>query len=190
MIFYEVANIINGRPIGIVTGTDPTCPLPITPNHLILGRSTSEIPQGQLDGDRNVNRRYQFLQRLVEDWWKQWYQSVLPSLVPNFKWHQKYRNVREGDVCLIKYSDVRRGSYKLGRVKGVKIGRDNNVRTVTLVYKNRDENVFREVERPVQGIAVIVPIEEQQASNFDPKADEFISKNSAKNETSNPGMFE
>ena len=54
MIIYEVANIINGRPIGIVTGTDPTCPIAITPNHLILGRSTSEIPQCQLDGDRNV----------------------------------------------------------------------------------------------------------------------------------------
>ena len=81
MILYEVANIINGRPIGIVTGTDPTCPMAITPNHLILERSTSEIPQGQLDGDMNVNRRYQFLQRLVEDWWKQWYQSVLPCFV-------------------------------------------------------------------------------------------------------------
>ena len=43
MIFYEVANIINGRPIGIVTGTDHTCPIAITPNHLILRRSTSEI---------------------------------------------------------------------------------------------------------------------------------------------------
>ena len=92
MIIYEVANIINGRPIGIVTGTDPMCPIAIMPNHLILGRSTSEIPQCQLDGDRNV-RTYLFLQRLGEDWWKQWYQSVLPCLIPNFKWLQKYRNV-------------------------------------------------------------------------------------------------
>ena len=72
---------------------------------------------------------------------------------------------------MIKYSDVRRGSYKSGRVKGVKIGSDNTVRTVTLVYKNRNENVFREVERPVQGIAVLAAIEEQGASNLNPKAE-------------------
>ena len=66
----------------------------------------------------------------------------------------------------------------------------NTCRTLTLVlYKNRNENVFREVERPSAGIAVTVPMEEQQASILNPKANEFISRNSAKNETSNPGMF-
>ena len=44
------------------------------------------------------------------------------------------------------------------------------------MYKNPSEKVFREVDRPIHGIAVIVPIEEQVhelSSNLDPKADEF-----------------
>ena len=66
MVFYEVANIINSRPIGVIAGSDPTCPLPITPNHLFLGRSTAEVPQGPFNGTNKMNKRYKFLQSLVE----------------------------------------------------------------------------------------------------------------------------
>ena len=175
-VFYEVAALINARPIGIVSGSDPRCPTTITPNHLILGRSTPDVAIGPFDNDTNVNKRFIFIQSLIDDWWKFWYKSVLPSLVPSYKWMQKHRNVKVGDVCLIKYAGLKRGTYRLGRVKSTEAGKDNKVRRVTLVYKNEGEKVFREVERPIQGIAVIVPIEEQQ-SILDPKAPEFTPSN-------------
>ena len=175
-VFYEVATLINARPIGIVTGSDPSCPIAITPNHLLLGRSTPEVAHGLFDNDDSASKRQLFLQSLVEDWWKNWYRSVLPSLVPSYKWRQKHRNVRVGDVCLIKYTNMKRGTYRLGQVKSVRMGKDNKVRTVTLKYKNPNEKVFREVERPIQGIAVIVPVEEQ-VSTLNPKAQEFTPQN-------------
>ena len=89
---------------------------------------------------------------------------------------QKHRNVKVGDVFLIKYAGLKCGTYRLGRVKSTEAGKDNKVRRVTLVYRNEGEKVFREVERPIQGIAVIVPIEEQQ-SILDPKAPEFTPSN-------------
>ena len=58
----------------------------------------------------------------------------------------------------------------------MKKGSDTLVRTVTLIYKNPTEKTFREVDRPVHGIAVIVPIEEQSsniASELDANAEEF-----------------
>ena len=171
-VFYEVATLINARPIGIVSGSDPSCPVAITPNHLILGRSTPEVAHGLFDNDDSASKRQLFLQSLVEDWWKNWFRSVLPSLVPSYKWKQKHRDVRVGDVCLIKYTNMKRGTYRLGQVKDVRAGKDSKVRTVTLKYKNPNEKVFREVERPVQGIAVIVPVEEQ-ASTLNPEAEEF-----------------
>ena len=175
-VFFEVAALINARPIGIVTGSDPRCPTTITPNHLILGRSTPDVAIGPFDNDTNVNRRFRFVQSLVDDWWKHWYKSVLPSLVPNYKWMQKHRNVKVGDVCLIKYADLKRGTYRLGRVKCAEPGKDNRVRSVTLIYKNEGEKVFREVQRPIQGIAVIVPVEEQQ-STLNPTAPVFTPSN-------------
>ena len=69
-----------------------------------------------------------------------------------------------------------KGHYRLGKVKYVKKGDDGLVRSVTLVYKNPSEKVFREVDRPIHGIAVIVPIEEQidnVSSDMDPDAKIF-----------------
>ena len=127
----------------MISGSDPTQPTAITPNHLILGRSTSEVVSGSFDNERNPNRRLTFLQSLVEDWWKSWYQRVLPTLVPNYKWLQRHRNVQPGDVCLIRYKGELKGTYRLGRVKSVKHGADGAVRTVTLLYKNPNEKKFR-----------------------------------------------
>ena len=49
MIMYEIANIINSRTLGIITGSDSEQPCPITPNDLILGRTTADIQQGPFD---------------------------------------------------------------------------------------------------------------------------------------------
>ena len=159
---FEIANIINSRPIGIVSGSDPEQPTPITPNDLLLGRSTGEVPQGPFDDCRVINRRFRFVQNLVTEWWESWYQTVLPSLVPSYKWKQRHRNVQVGDVCLIQYKKERRATYRLGRVVEVQKGEDGLVRKVTLKYKLSDEKKFRTVSRPIHGIAVIVPVEDQE----------------------------
>ena len=170
---FEIANIINSRPIGIVSGSDPSCPAPITPNHLILGRASADVPQGPFDHDKSksITKRFRFLQYIVSQWWESWYQLVFPSLVPSYKWLQRHRNVKVGDICLIKYRKETRSTYRLGRVKEVKVGSDSLVRTVVLEYKLPNETKFRTVSRPVQGVSVIVPIEEQ--STLNPNAASF-----------------
>ena len=159
---FEISNIINSRPLGIAPGSDPTDPQPLTPNDLLLGRSSGEVPQGPFDSGKSTTKRFRFLQQLVDDWWQHWYQSVLPTLVPSYKWLQRHRNVEVGDICLIRYKKEVRATYRLGRVKEVKKGSDGLIRKVTLQYKLPSEKVFRTVDRPIQGIAVIVPIEEQE----------------------------
>ena len=57
--------------------------------------------------------------------------------------------------------------YRLGRVKEVKVGSDSLVRTIVLEYKLPNETKFRTVSRPIQGVSVIVPIEEQSTLNPD-----------------------
>ena len=174
MIMFEIANIINSRPIGVASGCDLDDPKPLTPNDLLLGRATGEVPQGPFDSNRSITRRFRFLQQIITDWWDQWYRVVLPTLVPSYKWLQRHRNVQVDDVCLIRYGKDKRATYRLGRVKQIKKGSDGLVRKVTLQYKLPSEKVFRNVDRPIQGIAVIVPVEEQSpgiekatASNID-----------------------
>ena len=140
------------------------------------------MPQGPFDlqQSKNINKQFRFLQSLVGDWWKAWYDSVFPHLVPSYKWLQRLRNVKVGDICLIRYKSEIRATNRLGRVRDVKLGSDGLVRTVNLEYKLPGEKKFRTVDRPVQGISVIVPIEEQNPDDsavdprLDPKVSEFI----------------
>ena len=176
-VLYEIANIINSRPIGIFTGSDPEQPRAITPNDLILGRSAGEVPHGPFDNCRSVNRRFRFLQNLVTEWWDSWYAVVLPSLVPSYKWRQRHRNVKEGDVCLIRYKKEKRATYRLGRVTEVEKGEDGLVRKAVLKYKLSGEKNFRTVSRPIHGIAVIVPVEEQKEENENETKDKSLKDN-------------
>ena len=64
---FEIANIINSRPLGIITGSDPDISRPITPNDLILGRASSDVPQGPYDTTKSITKRFRFLQNLVTE---------------------------------------------------------------------------------------------------------------------------
>jgi transposase InsO family protein len=130
-VLYECANILNTRPISIVSGSDPDCPAPITPNHLIIGRASTDVPQGPFDHEKSKShtRRFRAIQDLVTKWWESWYQQAFPQLVPSYKWLQRHRNVRVGDVCLIRYRNDVRATYRLGRVQEVKVGSDGLVRS-------------------------------------------------------------
>ena len=66
-----------------------------------------------------------------------------------------------GDVVIIADKCLSRGEWKLGMVTAVVPGIDNKVRRVSLQYKNKGSNVFTVIERPVQRIVVILPIDEQ-----------------------------
>ena len=99
---------------------------------------------------------------------------------------------------MIKYANELKARYRLGKVQNVKKSADGHARSVKLVYKNPDEKSYREVDRPIHGIAVIVPIEEQSydvASNLDPNATEFQPNNANTNSanihirSSCPGVF-
>ena len=73
-----------------------------------------------------------------------------------------HQNVQVGDICLIRYRKETRATYRMGRIHEVRRGVDGLVRSVVLQYKLPNEKVFRKVDRPIHGICVIVPVEEQQ----------------------------
>ena len=142
-------------------GSDSHDPTPITPNDLMLGRSSNQVPQGPFNTNVSTTRRFLYIQSIVDNWWNKWFDLVLPSLVPCYKWQQKHRNVKIGDICLIRYRKSIRSTYRLGRVIEVKTGIDNLVRSVRIQYKLPSEKVYRYVDRAVHGIAIIVPFEDQ-----------------------------
>ena len=163
-VLYEVANLLNERPIG----RHPTSPEDgtyLSPNDLLLGRSTSKVPNGPFKESLNPNHRFEFVQQIIEAFWKKWTRDYFPSLLVQKKWHNSQRNVQIGDIVLLQDSNQVRGNWKLAKVSKVFPGIDGKVRNVEVEYKNPspDEALkkyrgrgYATAKRPVQRLVVLV----------------------------------
>jgi hypothetical protein len=95
----ECANIVNQRPLGRITN-DPNDGGYVCPNDLLLGRASSDVPPGPFKGNSSLRDRVEFVQRLVDSFWKRWSRDVLPLLFERKKWLVKGEDVRVGDVVV------------------------------------------------------------------------------------------
>ena len=111
--FYEIANLLNERPIGIKPGNDLSLGSYLCPNDLILGRNNIRVPHGIFDDSDNIVKRYQFINQVVNSFWKKWQRDFFPTLIIRQKWHVKRRNVRVGDIVLVQDMDAFKGVWKL-----------------------------------------------------------------------------
>ena len=151
---FEAANLVNDRPIGkhpdSVDDGSYLCP-----NDMILGRSSTKAPTGNFDKTVKSKRRFYFVQRLVDSFWKKWTIFYFPSLLSRRKWHQQKRNLCVNDLVIIKDKDLPRGKWKLGIISKVTQDIGGAVRCVFVKYKNFNSNAYLEIERPVQNLIVI-----------------------------------
>ena len=100
-------------------------------------------------------RRFVFIQSLVDSFWKIWTQCYFPSLLIRQKWHHEKCNMRIGDVVLIQDKHLVRGQWRMGRVPGD----DGKVRDVSVEYKIDGANSFTSINRPVQRLVLLMPYE-------------------------------
>jgi len=148
----EVANLVNQRPIGRIPN-DPDDGSYLCPNDILLGRSSSHVPQGPFRETRNPRHRVEFVQKIVDSFWKRWTRDVFPSLIPRKKWNTERRNVRVDDFVLVQNQNAIRGTWSIGRIVEVFPGSDGKVRNVSV---KTPKGVY---ERSVTKIAVISPAE-------------------------------
>ena len=164
-LMSEICFIINSRPLMKTPGSDPLSGGPITPLHLLGGRCTYQVPALGVDANPKLTRRLRFLENVVSQFWEKWFAQVFHNLVPSYKWKKQFRDVKEGDVVLVKEANLLKGEYRRARVKETKQGADGRVRRVILQYKNLGEKSklkgakFSETERSIHNIAVIVPVD-------------------------------
>ena len=120
---------MNQRPIGRIPN-DPDDGAYLCPNDMLLGRATSEVPQGPFKDTNNPRRRMEFVQRIVDSFWKRWSRDVFPSFVLKKKWHVENRNVQADDVVTLADSNADRGKWTAGRILEVYPESDGRVRNV------------------------------------------------------------
>ena len=107
-VLFEVANLINERPIGRHPRSAEDSSY-LCPNNLLLGRSTTRVPSGPFNESTNARLHFEFIQNIVDSFWKRWTTNYFPDLIVCQKWHTAHRNLKTGDLVLIQDSNLVRG---------------------------------------------------------------------------------
>ena len=169
--FYEVANICNERPMGLSKPREDGCYDVITPNQLLMGRSSNILPDDtEIAESLPMNARYRLVKHVTDMFWQRWSSSVSPGLIVRQKWHESSRNVRVGDVVLICDNSKIKSKYKMGVIETVFESKDGYVRSVVVKYvlvqksSTGDGKVTTiRVKRSIQRLVMILPVEEQES---------------------------
>eukprot|EP00794_Sanderia_malayensis_P018503 gene18503-20361_t len=119
----------------------------------LIGRATSEVPQGPLQETKDARQRVQFVQQIVNSFWKRWIRDVFPSLIPQKKWHVDKCNVQPDDIVIVADSNAIRGKWKIGRIVETFPGSDGSVRNVKV------KTATGLYSPPITKVAVICPAE-------------------------------
>ena len=147
-VFCESENILNSRPL-VRSSNDPEDCDPITPNHLLLLRGNHSLPWAIVHEGNTYRRRWILAQHIVQEFWKRFIREYIPELNRRQKWLNPQPNLSVGDLVLIVEPNSPRGSWPLARVKEVKLGRDNLVRSARLLTKSS------ELVRPITKLVLL-----------------------------------
>ena len=151
-LMCEIEAIVNSRPLTSVSG-DPDDLDPLTPNHILTGRTQVTMPPpGNFERhDLYVRRRWRRVQYLANLFWTRWKKEYLLIQQQRHKWNKPTRNMCIGDIVLIKDDSLPRNSWQMGRVVELEHGSDGLVRAVKLKTQNS------ELRRPVQKLILLIP---------------------------------
>lgn len=108
--------IINGRPI-TKESTDPNDLEALTPNHLLLLKTTPSLPPEIFQReDVYARRRWTQVQYISDLFWKRWAKEYLPQLQERQKWPASSSNFIPGDIVLLVDDSAPRNSWITGKV--------------------------------------------------------------------------
>ena len=166
-ILFEIANLLNERPIGIHP-SDPEEGTYLCPNDLLLGRASTRAPQVLMDVSNDPKKRVVTLQQIVDTFWKKWQRDNFHTLIVRQKWHVTKRNLSKRDIVLIQDANARRGNWRLAEVLEADPGKDGKVRDVILRYKSQNHGKEYQgqpdikLKRSVHKLVVIIPAEDRK----------------------------
>ena len=127
----------------------------LTPNHLLLLQSETQLPPGLFSEEDSFSRcRWKQVQYLSNIFWRRWSKEYLPQLQIRQKWLRKRRNLIVGDVFLVSADNSPHNTWPLGRALKVRSDEKGIVRRVTVKTKSGI------LERPVDKLCLLLETED------------------------------
>lgn len=170
-VLTGIANLLNDRPIGRHP-KDPEQGHYLCPNDLLLGRASTAIDQGpwpDMPGKAGkFTNQLVLVERIIDEFHKQFVKLCFHALVVEKKWHVDVREVKVGDLVLIRDLNLIRGQWKRGQIIEVyKSNVDDKIRSCKLRTKltNHDNLMFCKFKdsteiRDVKNLVMLLPVEE------------------------------
>lgn len=116
--------------------TDPNDLEALTPNYLLLLKTTPSLPPGQFDKDDiYARRRWRQIQYMSDLFWKRWIKEYLPQLQERQKWSNIRRNFTTGDIVVILDESAPRNTWLTGKVAETILDKKGLVRRVRIKTK-------------------------------------------------------
>ncbi|XP_058448668.1 uncharacterized protein LOC131428639 [Malaya genurostris] len=135
-LLAQVSACMNSRPITPISN-DPTDPQPLTPAHFLIGRPLTTAPEiNQLERRVSSMSRWQFVQRVSQEFRARWQKEYVRSLQVFTKWQKSASNVKVGDFVLLVGENDKPKQWPLGRIVEVHPGPDGLVRVASLKTGN------------------------------------------------------
>ena len=165
----ETEAIVNSRPLTVDNISSPTEAEPLTPNHLLTMKSRVLLPQpGEFQkADLYLVKRWRRVQYMVNQFWSRWRKEFLYTLQQRQKWNKPRRNMRTGDIVLIKEDNVPRNLWRKACVEEAHTDDDGLVRKVkvtvadpSLDRQGKRVRVSSTLERPIHKLILLQEVED------------------------------
>ncbi|KAK3752086.1 hypothetical protein QZH41_016992 [Actinostola sp. cb2023] len=157
-LMAEVTAIVNARPIAAIP-SDTDDPLSLSPSMLLTmkTRPLGPAPGHFIPTDLYARRRWRRVQYLADQFWIRWKREYLQNLQTRQKWTDEKRDLKEGDVVLVKEESEHRNMWPMGRVTEATKSEDGKVRKALItVYKDGKRKVMI---RPIKELILLIPVQ-------------------------------
>ena len=157
-LMAEVTAIINARPL-VPVSSDPEQPFLLSPATILTQKVCTPLPPpGTFDTGDLHRQQWKQVQHLANVFWSRWRREYLSTLQSRSKWQDDRPNVQEGDLVLMKDSQVQRNDWPLALVTKTFPDKDGKVRKIEL--KVTKSGTVRTFLRPVSEIVVLMTAKE------------------------------
>lgn len=144
-VLTQIEACLNSRPISQLS-TNPHDPFPLTPGHFLVGEPLLLVPDVNYE-QSNISslKRWQFTQRMVQDFWRRWSQEYLIQFLNRYRWAYQKPEPNIGDIVLVKEDGLPPGKWLFGLIVQKFPGMDGITRVVNI--KCKDSVIKRAVSK-------------------------------------------
>ncbi|XP_055600480.1 uncharacterized protein LOC129749527 [Uranotaenia lowii] len=131
-LLCQIESCLNSRPL-VPLSDDPTDYEALTPGHFLVGTSLKAVPDEEFtEIPFHHLKKWQQIQKLVQDLWRRWHLEYLNILQPRSKWMHSPVSIKENQLVLLKEENIPPMRWPTARIVQTHPGSDGVIRVVTL----------------------------------------------------------